>query len=214
MHPDQAPETLEAALDLLTRTVGAWDPDHNPDVRPLLDALRELQLKFDPRKDRLSAALCVTSMKLLEQIAAAGAVGPEAAVSVVGELTKGLSESLSTAMAAPAVRPDSHRNMITLEAKQPSSVGLSLAVDGVQDQKIGELMVKMNMLSQEQVDAILDVQSKAEPRKLFGEIAIELGFANEWTIENALRLQQRGRGETPSGNQASAGGDPWGCSPL
>jgi len=205
------PTTLDAALDLLTRAVQAWDPEHHPELDPLLAALRGLQLRFDPRKERLSAALCVTSMKLLEQIAARGQVGPEAAVSVVGELTQGLREALSAAAAAPAVRPGSRRDMVTLQAASRSS-GLSLAVDSVQSQRLGELMVRMNMLTQEQVDQILAVQSRTEPHKLFGELAMELGYASEWTVDNALRLQARGRGEVPAGE--SGAGDPWGRSPL
>jgi len=208
--PD-VPLTLESALEQLTQTVQAWDPDLNPDLDPLLEALRGLQLRFDPRRERLSAALCVTSMKLLEQIAARGQVGPAAAVSVVGELTRGLREALSTAAAAPASRPGSRGNMVTLQASTKSS-GLSLAVDSVQDQHIGELMVRMNMLTQEQVDHVLEVQSGTEPHKRFGEIAMELGYASEWTVDNALRLQQRGRGEVPA--DESGAGDPWGQSPL
>ena len=210
--PPGAEQNLETSLDYVTQAVQSWDPELNPDVQPLLEALRALQLRFDPRKDRLSSALCVTSMKLLEQIAAAGSVGPAAAVSVVGELTRGLSESLSTAQAAPAVRPGAPGNMVTLQASEPKSSGLSLSIGSVEDQKIGELMVRMNMLSQEQVDQVLEAQSKGEPRKLFGEVAIELGFASEWTVDNALRLQQRGRGEKPAAE--ASGGDPWGNSPL
>ena len=56
-----------------------------------------------------------------------------------------------------------------------------------------------------------EVQAQSTVHKHFGEIAIELGFASEWTVHNALRLQQRGRGETPA---APAAADPWGNSPL
>jgi hypothetical protein len=208
--PD-VPTTLASALELLSRVLQAWDPDKNPDVKPALEALRAVQLRFDPRKDRLSASLCVTSMKLLELIAARGQIGPAAAVAVVGELTQGLRESLEASTASPAVRPGSHRNMINLQPSDKPG-GLSLAVGSVKSQQIGELMVRMNMLTQEQVDRILAVQAESVARKHFGEIAIELGYASEWTVNNALRLQQRGRGETPMA--PASGGDPWGNSPL
>lgn len=213
--PHEEPGTLASALDGLTASIQAWDPDRNPHVGPLLDALRELQLRFDPRRDRLAASLCVTSMRLLEEVERQGRIGPEAAVSVVGELSLGLKETLSTASAAPAVRPGSRHAMVTLKSAEPKSGGLSLslAVDSVKQQKLGELMVRMNMLTQEQVDRVLEVQAKSQPRKRFGEVAMELGYASEWTVENALRLQARGRGELPTGPSAQAG-DPWGSSPL
>jgi hypothetical protein len=206
-----APPTLDAALDRVTHAIQAWDPDRKPDVKPALEALRALQLRFDPRRERLAASLCVSGMKLLEQIAARGQIGPEAAVAVVGELAQGLRESLRAAAAAPVARPGTQHNMITLRASGKGS-GLALAVDSVKAQPIGELMVKMNMLTQEQVDQILEVQKQSKARKHFGEIAIELGFASEWTVNNALRLQQRGRGETPTAPAADR--DPWGNSPL
>lgn len=206
------PATLEAALERLTETVRSWDPDDNADVAPLLEALRELQLRFDPRKDRLSASLCVTCMKLLEEVADRGQVRPAAAVAVVGELSLGLKESLKPA-AASAPRGGLRQAMVTLEApKTQTGTGLSLAVGGVKNQTIGELMKRMNMLSHEQVEHVLEVQSKSQPRKLFGEVAMELGYASEWTIDNALRLQARGRGEVPP--TRDDGSNPWGSSPL
>ena len=69
---DSRPSPLEAALETLSEAVAAWDPDKGPQVDPILVALKELHLRFDPRRDRLSASLCVTSMKLLEQIQAHG----------------------------------------------------------------------------------------------------------------------------------------------
>jgi hypothetical protein len=211
MTSSDAPTTLATALTRLAGVLQAWDPDRNPDVKPALEALRAVQLRFDPRKDRLSASLCVTSMKILEQIAARGQIAPAAAVAVVGELTQGLRESLEASTASPAQRPGAQRSMITLQTSDKPG-GLSLAVGSVKSQPIGELMVRMNMLTQEQVDRILEVQAGSVARKHFGEIAIELGYASEWTVNNALRLQQRGRGETPMA--PASGGDPWGNSPL
>lgn len=211
MNSSDAPTTLATALERLSRVLQAWDPDKNPDFKPALEALRALQLRFDPRKDRLSASLCVTSMKLLEQIAARGQIGPAAAVAVVAELTQGLRESLDASTGSPALRPGAQRNMITLQASDKPG-GLSLAVGSVKSQQIGELMVRMNMLTQEQVDRILEVQAASVSRKHFGEVAIELGYASEWTVNNALRLQQRGRGQAPMA--PASGGDPWGNSPM
>ena len=66
--PEPQPSALESSLEALTSKIDDWDPDAGHGVDEILHALKELQLRFDPRKDRLSSALCVTSMKLLEEI--------------------------------------------------------------------------------------------------------------------------------------------------
>lgn len=208
--PEKPP--LEAALDAFTQALAAWDPDRGGDVTAMLAGLRELQLKFDPRRDRVSAAMCTTGMRLLEELRARGSIGPTAAVAAIGELAHGLRETLANAspLAAPAIRPGARGPTLTLSA--PSTGGLSLSMRTVENQKLGELMLRMNMLTQEQVDAILAAQkAQAEPRSRFGELAVELGFVSQATVESALRLQARGRGETPPPKLAD---DPWGGSPL
>lgn len=208
--PEKPP--LEAALDAFTQALETWDPDTGGDLGGMLAGLRELQLKFDPRRDRVSAAMCTTGMRLLEELRARGSVGPEAAVAAIGELAHGLRETLASAspMAAPAIRPGARGPTLTLSA--PSTGGLSLSMRTVENQKLGELMTRLGMLTQVQVDAILTAQkTQAEPRSRFGEIAVELGFVSEATVESALRLQARGRGATPPPKLAD---DPWGGSPL
>jgi hypothetical protein len=200
---------VEAALDALSNAVASWDPDNGPDVDPILGALKELHLCFDPRKDRLSASLCVTSMKLIEQIQAHGAVGSAAAVGAVGELALGLKESLGTE-AAVETRVSASRPFVTLQSSGQSS-GLSLALDNVDNRPLSEVMTKMGMLTAEQVEHIRSVRAEGSTTKLFGEIAIELGYATQTTIETALRLQQRGRGEIPETRDPD---DAWGNSPL
>lgn len=206
------PSTLESALETFTRALAAWDPDAGGDVSGMLAGLRELQLKFDPRKDRVSAVLCTTGMRLLEELKARGSIGPEAAVAAVGELAHGLRETLSSSApsAAPALRPGSRGPTLTLSA--PTTGGLSLSMRTVENQKLGELMVRMGMLTQAQADAVLAAQqAQAEPRSRFGELAVELGFVSHATVESALRLQTRGRGAVPP---PKADDDPWGGSPL
>jgi hypothetical protein len=206
---------LERSLEALTRALETWNPDTGGDVTPLLLALRELDLRFDPRKDRLSSALCVTSMKLLEEVSAHGAVGPEAAVHAVTELAQGLRETLATqGVQAPAgaAAPPS-RNGPTVTLKAPSSGGgLSLALPSVEGQPLGDLMVRLNMLTREQHELVLAaIAAAAHDDQVYGQVAIELGFSSPAVIESALRLQSRGRGVTPPPKPSD---DPWGDSPL
>jgi hypothetical protein len=207
--PQKSP--LESALERFTKTLEAWDPDDGR-VDGLLASLRELHLRFDPRKDRVSAALCVTGMKLLEELRAHGSVGPEATVAAVGELAHGLRAALSADAPAnaPALRPGARGPMLTLSG--PSSGGLSLSMRTVENQKLGSLMTKLGMLTAEQVQSVLDAQAaQKEPRMRFGELAVQMGLLSAAAVESALRLQARGRGETPAPKQDN---DPWGGSPL
>jgi len=199
--------TLETALGELTSAIESWDPDEAPSVGPILAALKELQVHFDPRSDRLSASLCVTCMKLLEELQGHGQVGREAAVGVVGELALGLKESLHTAAAAPQ-RPSTARPFVTLKSSG-ASTGLSLALDKVGDGELDAVMLKMGFVTREQADKARAIH-KAKPDKPFEEIFRELGYASDATIEKAQRLLSRTRGQLPPPGPQDA----WGASAL
>ncbi len=51
--------------------------------------------------------------------------------------------------------------------------------------KIGEFLVSIEAISQEQCQEVLDIQNR-EPDRLFGEIAIELGYINDEAIDRYL----------------------------
>jgi hypothetical protein len=213
MQPTPAEKTpLELSLEALTRAIEKWDPDQGGDVTGLLVALRELDLRFDPRRDRLSAALCVTSMKLLEEVAAKGSVDAQAAVGAVSELARGLRETLLVNPGAVPSGPASRQGP-TLTLKAPlSSTGLSLSLRSVENRSIGELMISLNMLTAEQHAEVLKKHPAAvRDESVYAQVAVELGYATQALIESAQRLQTRGRGATPP---PKSGGDPWGDRPL
>lgn len=58
---------------------------------------------------------------------------------------------------------------------------------------IGMLALRMNLLSVEQIDQILDIQENAGHGKLFGELAAELGFLNHEQVERLLAIQKLNR---------------------
>jgi hypothetical protein len=56
--------------------------------------------------------------------------------------------------------------------------------------KIGEALVRAGSMSEEQVIEVLHAQRQAEGfDKLFGEIAVELRFVDQQTIESILQGQ-------------------------
>jgi hypothetical protein len=58
---------------------------------------------------------------------------------------------------------------------------------------IGMLALRMNLLTVEQIDQILDIQENAGHGKLFGELAAELGFLAHEQVERLLAIQKLNR---------------------
>lgn len=52
-------------------------------------------------------------------------------------------------------------------------------------ERIGEFLVKIGAMTPEQRDEILDRQNE-EPNRLFGEIAVELGYINDAAVDTFL----------------------------
>ena len=52
-------------------------------------------------------------------------------------------------------------------------------LDLMAKEKIGEFMVRIGALTEEQVQDILKRQRELEPDKLFGRIAVDLGYLND-----------------------------------
>jgi hypothetical protein len=52
-------------------------------------------------------------------------------------------------------------------------------------ERIGEFLVKIGVITPDQVNMVLEVQGR-EPDRLFGEIAVDMGFVNDSAIERYL----------------------------
>jgi mannitol/fructose-specific phosphotransferase system IIA component len=59
------------------------------------------------------------------------------------------------------------------------------ANEGDSRERIGEFLVKIGAITEEQVQQVL-ARQKQEPNRLFGEIAIELGFIDDSAIERYI----------------------------
>jgi len=204
--------SLESTLDLLSRELARWEPEHASSLEESTTALRELMLHFDPRQERVAATLCAVGLTLLEAVDERGSVAPETAVGAVGELSRGLRDALAHRLSSAPARRGAHGNEVVLSLSSERSSGVSLSLGQV-DQPIGQVLVKMGVMTQEQVDHVLETQaeSDADPRPRFGEVAVELGYISESHVESALRLQTRARGDEP---EPATPTDPWGHSPL
>jgi len=200
--------TLEAALDALTRALAACRRGDESAAGEALAVLKDLHRRFDPRRDRVSAALCLAGVKLLEEVRARGSVGPRAATRAVDELALGLRETLlAGAHGATSTSCAALGSTLSPPAGEQTT-RLRLSIESLENQHLGELMVKLGTLTPEQVEHVLSVQAEGwRQRKLFCELAIELGYTDVATVQSALRLQARGRGQPPPPEVEL---DPWG----
>ena len=155
------------------------------------------------------------SMRLLEEVCTHGSVRPTAAVDVVRDLAEQMSHVLKTVPetteATFRMLPNAKPAAIESKSETPNSGGLPLRL--VDDLRIGEMMVKMSIITQEQCDRVLRAQAGAlGNRKRFGDLCVELGILSKEAAYNAIRMQHRESGKTSRDNRT--GSDAWGDRPL
>ena len=57
--------------------------------------------------------------------------------------------------------------------------------NGDSTQRIGDVLVRIGAMTDQQVSQVLERQA-SEPHRLFGEIAIEMGFINDAAVDSYL----------------------------
>lgn len=57
----------------------------------------------------------------------------------------------------------------------------------------GALSLRLDLLTVDQIDHILELQENESQRKLFGELAVELGYLTQEQVERLLEVQQLNR---------------------
>lgn len=66
---------------------------------------------------------------------------------------------------------------------------MGIYVEKAIEEKIGEGLIRRGVMKQEQVKEVLDLQSKGDNR-LFGEIALDLGFIEVRSLIDYLREKE------------------------
>ena len=61
----------------------------------------------------------------------------------------------------------------------------------MQPQLIGQLLTKLGLVTESQLQEALDLQRRRMPRKQIGEVLIEMGLLNEGSLRGILTAQQR-----------------------
>lgn len=62
---------------------------------------------------------------------------------------------------------------------------------GDSTQRIGEFLVRIGAMTKDQVDEVLAIQ-RERPDKLFGQIAIELGYVNDEAVDRYVSEKLQG----------------------
>jgi uncharacterized protein involved in exopolysaccharide biosynthesis/Mrp family chromosome partitioning ATPase len=68
--------------------------------------------------------------------------------------------------------------------------GLTSKIKKVTRRRIGRILKRQRLLTAEQINEVLRVQSTTSPREKFGKLAVELGFVTADQLESALEAQK------------------------
>lgn len=185
----------------LAKEIVEFIPGCNPmDSADLSQILREVgALRGNLRADQAEVEdyLCSVAERLVELVERNGHIGGRQALSLVVDILAQVVGSMSSELQAaaeesfaPRSTPLGSRDAVAgglpaARAAQDSGVGLRL----MDQRKLGEILVSLSMLSQEQVERALKHQRSNGKR--FGESLVELGYINKAALEATLRMQRK-----------------------
>jgi twitching motility protein PilT len=55
----------------------------------------------------------------------------------------------------------------------------------------GQILINFNLISQEQLDKVIELQKKSNPPRLLGELLVEQGFLDDKSLKSILSVQKR-----------------------
>lgn len=185
----------------LAKEIAEFIPGCNPlDTSDLSQILREVgALRGNLRADHAEVEdyLCSLAERLVELIERHGHIGGRQALSLVVDILAEVAESMSSELQAAAsdaaptrAAPAAAGEKVPGEARPVRSLGDTRVGLRLMDQrKLGEILVSLSMLSQEQVERALKHQKSNGKR--FGEALLELGFINKASLDATLRMQRK-----------------------
>lgn len=194
----------------LAKDIAEFIPGCNPlDTTDLCQILREVgALRGNLREDHAEVEdyLCGLAERLVELIERHGHIAGRQALSIVVDILAQVAASMSSelqaaasdAAAASQVGGPAAKGAAAGEAQglspralQDTRVGLRL----MDQRKLGEILVSLSMLSQDQVERTLKHQKSNGKR--FGESLVELGYINKAALEATLRMQRKQKDGRP-----------------
>ena len=55
----------------------------------------------------------------------------------------------------------------------------------------GQILINFNLITQEQLDKVVELQKKSNPPRLLGELLVEQGFLDDKSLKSILSVQKR-----------------------
>ena len=196
LQPFQSRESLNQAKEL-AQTIPGCNPLDANDLGQVLQMVAGLRTSLRADQADVEDCLCGVAERIVTLIERHGHISGRQALSLVveilGQISAILTEQVEAdpsevvqpampAEAEKAARAEPENKSVTGEA---SRLGLRL----MDNRKLGEILVSLSMLKQNQVERALKHQ-KANGKR-FGETLIELGFINKAAIDSALRIQRK-----------------------
>jgi hypothetical protein len=173
--------------EALARFVPGCDPLNSTDLAHIARQLEDLRISLRSEGADLEEALCGLADRVLELVGRHGHIGGRQALDLILEIV----EQVRTAVGGEPEDADASADLDAVE-EDPLAVlrgGSTLGLRLIDQRRLGEILVSLSMLSQEQVERALRHQKVSGRR--FGETLVELGFLSEAAVDTALRLQAR-----------------------
>ncbi|HEV3027488.1 MAG TPA: hypothetical protein VG457_07935, partial [Planctomycetota bacterium] len=55
----------------------------------------------------------------------------------------------------------------------------------------GQILINFNLITQEQLDKVVELQKKSNPPRLLGELLVEQGYLDDKSLKSILSVQKR-----------------------
>jgi hypothetical protein len=174
-----------AKAELLAQFVPGSDPLNSSDLAHIARQLEDLRISLRGEGAELEDSLCGLAERILEVLGRHGHIGGRQALDLILEII----EQIRTAVGGdPGEDPG---DLVDPMEEDPvdllgrTSLGLRL----MDQRRLGEILISLSMLNQEQVERALRHQRISGRR--FGETLVDLGYLSEAAVDSALRIQSR-----------------------
>src|SRR6185503_14432158 len=74
--------------------------------------------------------------------------------------------------------------------------------DSMEQNLFGQILINFNLITQEQLDKVIELQKKSNPPRLLGELLVEQGFLDDKSLKSILSVQKRKLELTKTGTRA------------
>ena len=171
--PEHLSLTLTSLLENLSRSVPTCDPQDVHATLALKSKFGELQNTLERESAPYLADVCGIAVRLVEELAVNGLVGPKETMDTVGEILATMRTSLG------------------MVSDEELGLGGGQSLRLIDGQRLGELLVTLSMLSPDHVERALKLQKMSG--MMLGEALVEQGILTKESVQAALRLQEARR---------------------